>query len=476
MAQILGTSARPYHPLIGRSIESEGVENLRPLLMVYRPYIDDSKQAVGAENSSFLGFINDIISLDVDIPRVGVPTMKVTLPGEYYPLLEGEREIALCIVATGAQVLVPNSVHLSQGIAHGAAEIPNGRFYLRKLTYPYRLDGSSTVTLECTGILSRLQEAAIWHTTTEMSADASSPGRLLTRYSYPGPVFSKAIDACRFVGGSTTDNHEWGKDLAPTWQSAQSKDSGGYAWSDFPWANTENYSFQMTQTLYDIYEWAVTMDFVRFYFLNHHMYIFGNRVNWLDIYKMPATAYESQPVFRYDTCTGGETTTSYANMRTSIKVLGAGASRFNVLLTDLTTEQNQLRETTIESQQVTDQETANRLGDIHKLKYSQPERQVVRSWDLRVPGTPVPWVNYAVGDWGIVELPKGPYDPQDASTAVHQQEQMRIVKLSVHFDATGCSGTTTFGTVIDDVVEKLAKGQSTAQIGKLPSNVAMRVS
>lgn len=200
--------------------------------------------------------------------------------------------------------------------------------------------------------------------------------------------------------------------------------------------------------------------------------------NWRSIYIVGKDVLDYQAFFRYDVCTGGTTSTSWANFRTSLKVLGGDGSdayKFNVLLSDWETEKAQLRETTVESQQVTSQEQANRLGDMYKLKYGTPEKEVVRTWDLNVPGTPVPWVNYTVGDFAVVEMPKPPYDPYDASTVWHETEQLRVVNLSVHWDENGCTGTTTFGTMIQDVVEKIAKDQSVSAIGRLPTNVSMRV-
>lgn len=476
MASEVGTTTKPMSPLLGLRNPGDGLENLRFTLMVYTPYKLDTYQNANAGATSFRGFIQDIISLDVDMPRVGVPTLSFEVPGRYSPLLMEEVEIALCVVGVG-NVLTSPSVHLSGGTQVDAVEVPNGRFYLRRVDLPYTLDGSASIKCQCTGILSRLQEAAIWHQTTEMYPDAQSQGRLLTRYSYPGPVFQKAVDACRAVSELPDVNHRWGQDLTTTW--GTNTDSGSTTWSTYPWPSTENTAFQRTQTLYDIYEWVAMMDFARFYFLNHHMYLYGMGQNWRNEYIVGPTVLDGQAFFRYDVCTGGTTSTSWANFRTSLKVLGGDGSegyRFNVLMTDYATEIAQLRETTVESQQVTNQEQANRLGDMHKLKYGQPEREVVRTWDLNVPGTPVPWVNYTVGDFAMVELPKPPYDPYDASTVWHESEQLRVVNLSVHWDSGGCTGTTTFGTMIQDVIEKIVKDQSASAVGKLPTNVSMRVS
>lgn len=475
MAELLGVTNKPMSPLLGLRRPADGLRGLNFALMVYEPYKSDTLQNINALNTTFRGFIQDIISLDVDMPRVGVPTLSFEVPGRYTEMLTREVEIALCVVGVG-NVLTPPSVHLSGGVSADAVEIPNGRFYLRKVSLPYSLDGSESIKCECVGILSRLQEAAIWHQTTELYTDSQSQGRLLTRYSYPGVVLQRAIDACRHVSTVPTDNHRWGQDLTVTW--GGSVDSGNRRWTEFPWPGTEQTAFQKTQTLYDMYEWVVTMDFARFYFLNHHMYIHGMGQNWRQEYIVGADVLDGQSVFRYDVCTGGTTSTSWANFRTSLKVLGGDGSdryKFNVLMTDYATEIAQLRETTVESQQVTTQDQANRLGDLYKLKYGQPEREIVRTWDLNVPNTPAPWVNYTVGDFAVVELPKPPYDPFDASTVWHPREQLRIVSVSVHWDESGCSGTTTFGTMIQDALEKISKAQSAASIGKLPTNVSARV-
>ena len=90
--------------------------------------------------------------------------------------------------------------------------------------------------------------------------------------------------------------------------------------------------------------------------------------------------------------------------------------------------------------------TARRVADLTLKTGATPAAEVKREWeadDLQW----LPFEDYVLGDWIQVERGKG-------------LERMRVTQISISVTENGrCQGHTTFGTMLDDVLSRLAKRQ-----------------
>ena len=90
--------------------------------------------------------------------------------------------------------------------------------------------------------------------------------------------------------------------------------------------------------------------------------------------------------------------------------------------------------------------TARRVADLTLKTGATPAAEVKREWeadDLQW----LPFEDYALGDWIKVERGSG-------------LERMRVTQISISVTENGrCQGHTTFGTMLDDVLSRLAKRQ-----------------
>lgn len=95
---------------------------------------------------------------------------------------------------------------------------------------------------------------------------------------------------------------------------------------------------------------------------------------------------------------------------------------------------------------VTLETTARRVADLTLKTGATPAAEVKREWeadDLQW----LPFEDYGLGDWIQVERGKG-------------LEKMRVTQISISVTENGrCQGHTTFGTMLDDVLARLAKRQ-----------------
>lgn len=95
---------------------------------------------------------------------------------------------------------------------------------------------------------------------------------------------------------------------------------------------------------------------------------------------------------------------------------------------------------------VTLEATARRVADLTLKTGATPAAEVKREWeadDLQW----LPFEDYGLGDWIQVERGKG-------------LERMRVTQISISVTENGrCQGHTTFGTMLDDVLSRLAKRQ-----------------
>lgn len=90
--------------------------------------------------------------------------------------------------------------------------------------------------------------------------------------------------------------------------------------------------------------------------------------------------------------------------------------------------------------------TARRVADLTLKTGATPAAEVKREWeadDLQW----LPFEDYGLGDWIQVERGKG-------------LERMRVTQISISVTENGrCQGHTTFGTMLDDILSRLAKRQ-----------------
>ena len=90
--------------------------------------------------------------------------------------------------------------------------------------------------------------------------------------------------------------------------------------------------------------------------------------------------------------------------------------------------------------------TARRVADLTLKTGATPAAEVKREWeadDLQW----LPFEDYGLGDWIQVERGKG-------------LEKMRVTQISISVTENGrCQGHTTFGTMLDDILSRLAKRQ-----------------
>lgn len=90
--------------------------------------------------------------------------------------------------------------------------------------------------------------------------------------------------------------------------------------------------------------------------------------------------------------------------------------------------------------------TARRVADLTLKTGATPAAEVKREWeadDLQW----LPFEDYGLGDWIKVERGKG-------------LERMRVTQISISVTENGrCQGHTTFGTMLDDILSRLAKRQ-----------------
>lgn len=352
-----------------------------------------------------VGPMPDVLEMTLTSPLNEEPTLTVSYPvagGGRGDLLDGEIELAVEYTSdNGASWVEP----------------PGARFITTKVERNLLADGTEARRAECVHISHHLQGALVWDPP-KSAQDADGKWNFLSVNS--GTIVRTVWDAAVARG--------WGKAL--TLRGSSSADAAGAKWKSIM---TIAYDptidlLSLVKSLYDLgimdYRWD-----------GRTLSLFNNDT------VMAASNYRVWRLFNGSS--SAEETVTWQEMCTDVLVDGEGTNRWRFHNSEAPVGLRRT-EKVVSAGGVEKEETARIIAQKTLVSGAHPEQEVKRDWDLGVEGVLLPWVDYQVGDWMRVERSSG-------------LERLRVMQVSVTLNSSGISGHTTFGTVLEDYLSRLAK-------------------
>lgn len=353
-----------------------------------------------------IGVLPDTLEVSFGEPRNDVPVASITYPdtdlANRSDLLDREIEVAIEITHDG----------------HAWAEVPGGRFLSNQASSDLRTDGTTNKGLTLVHIQAMLSEALIWSVP---AGGADSDGKWNFLSVTAGTILRSVWDAAVRRG--------WGKglklDCTPT------HDSAGK-----PWAGVVTLAYDATITLAQVVQSLVDMGMIDVSWDKRTMRVYN-----ADTALTPDAS--KQVLWRLDRdSTAAPETTAWVDICTDVLVKGENGLSW----TFKNTAANASRriERVVEAGGVSLQATARMVADPVMKAGARPTSEIVREWDTRHAHV-LPWREYRVGTWLSVER------------AGMKPEKLQVTQVSITKNASGMIGHTTFGTVLDSTLAKLAK-------------------
>lgn len=354
-----------------------------------------------------IGQLPDVIKCTVTQPRNDVSslTLEYAPSGVRADVLTGAVELGVEWSYTGGRIW---------------EELPNGRFISQSMECNAVDDGTKAISFKGIHIGHMLEEAVLWEVPQD-SQDSDGKWNFLSRNA--GTILRTVWDAAVARG--------WGDGL--TLDVTPSKDSAGE-----DWATITTLAFDKTITLGKVLGSLTDIGMID--------WVWEGRT--LRVYNADATLTRDRSgrvLWPYAVgTTSAPESKSWADLCTDVLIKGEGGNVWTIH-NDRAPAGLRRIEKVVEAGGVETEATARMVAEATLQSGANVAEEIKREWtaaEIRW----WPWVDYRVGEWVGVQRASG-------------VEKLQVAQISVTYDNKGVSGHTTFGTLLDDVLSRMAKKQ-----------------
>jgi hypothetical protein len=371
-----------------------------------------------------IGVLPDVLSMTVTCPRNQTATLSMSYaPGSNAirgNLLEEEIEVAIEATYDGRDW----------------QELPDSRFVTQKTEQNLVNNGTDDRSVNAIHVSDYTKEALIWEVP-EGSADKEGKFKFLSRNA--GQILRTAWDAAVKRG--------WGRGL--TLDCTVDRDSANQ-----PWAKIVTLYFDPSISILQILEALRDLGLID--------------VTWqgrtLKVYNADSSqARDLTSSVRWPlatTLTGAPEAKTWSEMCTDVLVKGEGGRTWRIHNDQAPTSMRRV-ERVVDAGGVELEATARLVAEATLKSGAHASEEIKREWkstDVHL----LPWLDYRLGDWIMVERLRG-------------MEKLQVVQISITQDGNGVVGHTTFGTVLDSLLGRLTKrtkgivGLATTPTGQRPT-------
>lgn len=298
-------------------------------------------------------------------------------------------------------------------------ELPGGRFLQQKVSSnPTKI--ADTVSFGGVNLGAVLSEAILWEVPQE-SQDSDGKWNFLSRNA--GTILRTVWDAATARG--------WGEGL--TLDCTASADAAGEAW-----ATITTLAFDKTVTLKSVLDSLADIGMIDWQWEGRTLRVFNAD---------SALTEDKSATMRWPLATGvtgAPESSDWSQLCTDVLVKGEAGAVWHFHNEDAPSGLRRI-EKVVEAGGVEQEATARMVAETTLQQGANVSEEVKREWhaaDMRY----MPWVDYSPGQW--VGVQRG-----------ERFDKLQVAQLSVTLDKDGVSGHTTFGTVLDDLLSRLAKKQ-----------------
>lgn len=299
-------------------------------------------------------------------------------------------------------------------------EVPNGRFISQSVESNAVDDGTKAVSFKGIHIGHMLDEAVLWEVPAE-SQDSDGKWNFLSRNA--GTILRTVWDAAVERG--------WGKGL--TLDVTASTDSAGEAW-----ATITTLAFDRTITLAKVLDSLTDIGMIDWVWEGRTLRVFNaDTALTRDISSLVLWPYAKGT-------TSAPESKSWADLCTDVLVKGEGGNVWKIHNDQAPADLRRI-EKVVEAGGVEQEATARMVAEATLQTGANVAEEIKREWvasDFRW----WPYADYRVGDWVGVQREE-------------RVEKLQVAQLSITMDDKGITGHTTFGTVLDDLLSRMAKKQ-----------------
>lgn len=348
-----------------------------------------------------IGVVPDILEMTVTTPRGKTPTLSMSYaPGP--DAIRGsvlEREVEVAVEATFN--------------GRDWEELPDARFITQKTEHNLVSDGTDSRKVDAIHVSDYLKEALVWSVPVE-AKDKEGKFKFLSRNAGTiiGTVWQNAV------------KRGWGAGL--TLDASTVKDSANQ-----DWAKVVTLYFDPTISLLQIVDSLRDLGMIDTVWQGRTFKVYNaDATQARDL-----TASKRWPLAT--TLTGAPEAATWADMCTDVLVKGEGGRTW-LIHNDLAPRGMRRVEKVVEAGGVELESTARMVAEATLKSGAHVSEEIKREWaatDVHL----LPWVDYRLGDWIMVERKGGMERLQVAQISVTQKDGMVV-------------GHTTFGTVLDSLL------------------------
>lgn len=353
-----------------------------------------------------IGVVPDILEMTVTTPRGKTPTLSMSYAPGPDAIRGGvlEREVEVAVEAT----------------FNGSdwEELPDARFITQKTEHNLVSDGTDSRKVEAIHVSDYLKEALVWSVPIQ-AQDKEGKFKFLSRNAGAiiGTVWQNAV------------KRGWGAGL--TLDANTVKDSASQ-----DWAKVVTLYFDPTISLLQIVDSLRNLGMIDTVWQGRTFKVYNaDTTQARDL-----TASKRWPLAT--TLTGAPEAATWADMCTDVLVKGEGGRTW-LIHNDLAPRGMRRVEKVVEAGGVELEATARLVAEATLKSGAHVSEEIKREWaatDVHL----LPWADYRLGDWIMVERAQGMERLQVAQISVTQKDGMVV-------------GHTTFGTVLDSLLGRLTK-------------------
>ena len=371
-----------------------------------------------------IGVLPDVLSMTVTCPRGKTASLAMSYaPGDNAVrghLLEEEIEVAVEATFDGRDW----------------QELPDSRFVTQKTEQNLVSDGTSDRSVDAIHVSDYTKEALVWQVP-EGSADKEGKFKFLSRNA--GQILHTVWDAAVQRG--------WGRGL--TLDCTTERDSANQ-----PWAKIVTLYFDPSISILQILDALRDLGLIDTVWQGRTLKVYNADTSQA----RDLTASVRWPLGT--TLTGAPEATTWADMCTDVLVKGEGGRTWRIHNDQAPASMRRV-ERVVDAGGVELESTARLVAEATLKSGAHASEEIKREWaasDVHL----LPWLDYRLGDWIMVERLRG-------------MERLQVAQISITQEDGKVVGHTTFGTVLDSLLGRLTKrtkgivGLATTPTGQKPS-------
>ena len=353
-----------------------------------------------------IGVVPDVLEMTVTTPRGKTPTLSMSYaPGPNAvrgSVLEREVEVAVEATFDG----------------NSWEELPDARFVTQKTEHNLVNDGTGSRHVQAIHISDYLKEALVWEVP-PVAKDKDGKYKFLSRNA--GTIIGTVWQAANARG--------WGRGL--TLGADTVNDSANQKW-----AKIVTLYFDPTISILQIVDSLRNLGMIDTVWQGRTLNLYNADTSQA----RDLTASIRWPLAT--TLTGAPEAATWANMCTDVLVKGEGGKTW-LIHNDAAPKTMRRVEKVVEAGGVEVEATARLVAEATLKSGAHVSEEIKREWvatDVHL----LPWVDYRLGDWIMVEREGG-------------MEKLQVAQISVTQKGEKVEGHTTFGTVLDSLLGRLTK-------------------